>query len=99
MRNVLAHVANSEVGEVAEDLKAIFKVRKHRTARALCEEFVEAYRGRFPKVISVFEADIENALSYLNIRLSPHKDMLYEPAGAAVSGAQAQDAGGGGITE
>jgi putative transposase len=71
-RNVLAHVANSEVGEVAEDLKAIFKVRKHRTARALCEEFVEAYRGRFPKAISLFEAGIENALAYLQYPGSHH---------------------------
>jgi putative transposase len=41
-RNVLSHVPASSRGEVAEDLKAIFKVRCEKTARALAEEeFVE----------------------------------------------------------
>ena len=34
-RNVLAHVPGSSMAEVAEDLKAIFKVRREKTARAL----------------------------------------------------------------
>jgi transposase-like protein len=57
-RNVLSSVPSSEMSEVAEDLKAIFKVRRQKTARALAEEFVELYGGRFPKAISVFEAGI-----------------------------------------
>jgi putative transposase len=40
-RNVLAHVPASEMSEVAEDMKAIFKVRRQKTVRALAEEFVE----------------------------------------------------------
>jgi transposase-like protein len=36
-RNVLSHVPASEMGEVAEDLKAIFKVRRERTPRALAD--------------------------------------------------------------
>ena len=55
-RNVLAHVPSSSMGDVAEDLKAIFKVRRQKTALTLAGEFVELYRGRFPKAISVFEA-------------------------------------------
>jgi putative transposase len=65
-RNVLSSVPATEMREVAEDLKAIFKVRRQRTARALAEEFVELYGGRFPKAVSVFEAGIEDALTYLN---------------------------------
>ena len=65
-RNVLAHVPAGEMGEVAEDLKAIFKVRREKTARALAEEFVELYGGRFPKAVSVFESGIGDALSYLD---------------------------------
>ena len=42
-RNVLAHVPASAMSEVAEDLKAIFKVRREKTANALAEEFVELY--------------------------------------------------------
>ena len=52
------------MAEVAEDLKAIFKVRRQKTARALAEEFVELYGGRFPKAVSVLEAGIGDALTY-----------------------------------
>jgi len=64
-RNVLSHVPASSLVEVAQDLKAIFKVRRKKTARALAEEFVELYGGRFPKAVSVFEAGIGDALTYL----------------------------------
>jgi putative transposase len=71
-RNVLAHVPASSTAEVAEDLKAIFKVRRQKTAQALAEEFVELHGKRFPKAISVFEAGIEDALSYLSFPGSHH---------------------------
>ncbi len=45
-RNVLSHVPSFSVAEVAEDLKAIFKVRRHKTAEALAEEFVSLYERR-----------------------------------------------------
>jgi putative transposase len=63
-RNVLSHVPTSEMSEVAEDLKAVFKVRRQKTAKVLAEEFVELYGGRFPKAVTVFEAGIDDALSY-----------------------------------
>ena len=71
-RKVLAHVPASSTAEVAEDLKAIFKVRRQKTARALAEEFVELHGKRFPKAVSVFEAGIEDALSYLSFPGSHH---------------------------
>ncbi len=71
-RNVLSHVPASSMGEVAEDLKAIFKVRREKTARALAEEFVELYGGRFPKAVAVFEAGIGDALNYLRYPGSHH---------------------------
>jgi Transposase, Mutator family len=40
-RNVLSSVPASEMSEVAENLKAVFKVRRQKTARALAEEFLE----------------------------------------------------------
>ena len=64
-RNVLSHMPASQMSEVAEDLKAIFKVRREKTARVLAEEFVELYGGRFPKAVSAFEAGIDDALTYL----------------------------------
>jgi transposase-like protein len=71
-RNVLSSVPSSEMSEVAEDLKAVFKVRREKTARALAEEFVELYGRRFPKAVSVFEAGIEDALTYLSFPGSHH---------------------------
>jgi putative transposase len=65
-RNVLSHVPATSIAEVAQDLKAIFKVRREKTARALAEEFVELYSGRFPKAVSVFEAGIADTLTYLS---------------------------------
>jgi len=71
-RNILAHVPASEMSEVAEDLKAIFKVRREKTARALAEEFVELYGKRLPKAVAVFEAGIDDALTYLSFPGSHH---------------------------
>jgi putative transposase len=71
-RNVLSSVPSSEMSEVAEDLKAIFKLRRQKTARALAEEFAELYGKRFPKAISVFEAGIGAALTYLHYPGSHH---------------------------
>ena len=71
-RNVLSHVPASEMNEVAEDLKAVFKVRREKTARALAEEFVELYEKRFPKAVAIFEAGIADALTYLSFPGSHH---------------------------
>jgi len=71
-RNVLSHVAASSMAEVAEDLKAIFKVRRKKTAEALAEEFVELYEKSYPKAVSVFEAGIDDALTYLSYPGSHH---------------------------
>jgi transposase-like protein len=71
-RNVLSHVPASEMSEVADDLKAIFKVRRGKTARALAEEFVKLFGKRFPKAVSVFEAGIGDALTYLSFPGSHH---------------------------
>jgi transposase-like protein len=71
-RNVLSHVPAGEMSEVAEDLKAIFKVRRQKTARALAEEIVGLYGKRFPKAVSVFEAGIEDTLTYLRYPGSHH---------------------------
>jgi len=71
-RNVLSSVPASAMSEVAEDLKAIFKVRREKTARALGEEFVELYGSRFPKAVSVFEAGVSDALVYLGYPGSHH---------------------------
>jgi hypothetical protein len=49
------------MNEVAEDIKAPFKVRREETARALAAGFVELYGQRFPKAVAIFEAGIEES--------------------------------------
>jgi putative transposase len=71
-RNVLSHVPPDSMAEVAEDLKAIFRVRRQRTAKALTEEFVSLYEKSYPKAVSVFEAGIEDTLTYLPYPGSHH---------------------------
>jgi putative transposase len=71
-RNVLSHVPRSAMAEVAQDLKALFKVRRAKTAQALTEEFVELYGKCFPKAVAVFEAGIGDALTYLHYPGSHH---------------------------
>jgi putative transposase len=71
-RNVLSSVPAGAMSEVAEDLKAIFKVRRQRTAQALAKGFIELYGKRFPKAVSVFETGIGDALTYLNHPASHH---------------------------
>ena len=71
-RNILAHVPSSSMAEVAQDIKAIFKVRRAKSARALAEEFVELYGKRFSKAVAVFEVGIEDALTYLSFPGSHH---------------------------
>jgi putative transposase len=60
------------VAEVAEDLKTVFGVKREKTARALAEEFVSLYEKTYPKAVSVFEAGIEDALTYLRYPGSHH---------------------------
>jgi putative transposase len=58
--------------EVAHYLKAIFKVRREKSARALAEAFIELYGKRFPRAVAVFEAGIDDALNYLSYPGSHH---------------------------
>ena len=71
-RNVLSHVPASSMSEVAEDLSAIFKVRREKTAEALVKEFVSLHEKSYPKVVAVFEAGVADALSYLSFPGSHH---------------------------
>ena len=100
-RNVLSHVPSSSMAEVAQDLKAIFKVRRQKTAEALAEEFVELYAKRFPKAVCVFEAGIRDALTYLSFPGSHHAKLCARPthAGAPVQRGEEEDEGGGGLPQ
>ena len=55
-----------------QDLEAVSKVSRRKTAEALAEEFVSLYKKSYPKAVSVFEAGIEDALTYLRYPGSHH---------------------------
>jgi putative transposase len=75
MRNVLAHVPQSERGVVAEELQEVFVARRRGTAESLARGFVERYRDRFKRAVEVFAQGLaafpsgkhgEEALTYLD---------------------------------
>jgi len=66
MRNVLAHVPQSERGVVAEELQEVFVARRRGTAESLARGFVERYRDRFERAVEVFAQGLGEALTYLD---------------------------------
>ena len=64
MRNVLAHVPQSERGVVAEELQEVFVARRRGTAESLARGFVERYRDR--RAVEVFAQGLGEALTYLD---------------------------------
>jgi hypothetical protein len=66
MRNVLAHVPQSERGVVAEELQEVFVARRRGTAESLARGFVERYRDRFKRAVEVFAQGLGEALTYLD---------------------------------
>ncbi|MDX1932133.1 MAG: transposase [Capsulimonadales bacterium] len=74
-RNVLAYVPSSEVGEVAADLKSIFSVHRRESADGLVAAFVARYQKRFSRAVSVLQAGISDALTFLAFP-SSHQRLL-----------------------
>ena len=72
-RNVFSYVPSSSVAEVAEDLKAVFGVRREKMARALAEGLISLYEKCYPKAVS--EARVEDGLTYLRYLGSHHARM------------------------
>jgi putative transposase len=66
MRNVLAHVPQSERGVVAEELQEVFVARRRGTAESLARGFVERYQDRFKRAVEVFAQGLGEALTYLD---------------------------------
>jgi transposase-like protein len=92
-RNVLSSVPSSEMSEVAEDLKAIFKLRREKTARSLAEEFVALYGKRFPKAVA------GRPYPPLLSRKPPRQAAHDQHAGASVQGGKEEDEGGRGLPQ
>lgn len=65
-RNVLVHVPKRSQAEVSEAMKAVFVQRDEKSAQAKAAELVRLFQARFAKAMEIFEAGIDDVLSYLH---------------------------------
>jgi len=65
-RNVLVHVPKRSQPEVSEAMKAVFVQRDEKSAKAKAAELVRQFQNRFAKAMEIFEAGIDDVLSYLH---------------------------------
>ena len=65
-RNVLVHVPKRSQAEVSEAMKAVFVQRDEKSARTKAAEVVRQFQNRYAKAMEIFEAGIDNVLSYLH---------------------------------
>jgi transposase-like protein len=71
-RNVLVHVTKRSQTEVSGAMKAVFVQRDEKSAKAKADELVRQFQPRFPKAMEIFEAGIDDVLSYLHYP-QPHR--------------------------
>src|SRR5215472_11419055 len=65
-RNVLVHVPKRSQSEVTKAMKAVFVKRDKKSAKAKAADMVRRFQNRFAKAIEIFEAGIDDGLSYLH---------------------------------
>ena len=71
-RNVLVHVPKRSQAEVSEAMKAVFVQRDKKSAKGKAEEMARQFQSRFAKAMEIFEAGIDDVLSYLHYP-QPHR--------------------------
>jgi putative transposase len=71
-RNVLVHVPKRSQAEVSEAMKAVFVQRDEKSAKAKAADLVRQFQTRFAKAMEIFEAGIDDVLSYLHYP-QPHR--------------------------
>jgi putative transposase len=70
-RNVLSQVPKRSQTEVSEALKAVFVHRDEESAKTKAADLVKLFQARFAKAMDVFEAGIDDVLSYLHYPAGP----------------------------
>jgi transposase-like protein len=74
-RNVLVHVPKRSQGEVSEAMKAVFVQRDEKSAKTKAADLARQFQSRFAKAMEVFEAGIDEVLSYLHYP-QPHRTRI-----------------------
>lgn len=70
--NVLVHVPKRSQAEVSEAMKAVLVQRDEKSAKAKAADMVRQFQTRFAKAMEIFEAGIDDVLSYLHYP-QPHR--------------------------
>jgi transposase-like protein len=65
-RNVLSQIPRRSQAEVSEAMKAVFVQRDEKSAKTKAADLVKQFQARFAKAMDVFEAGIDDVLSYLH---------------------------------
>jgi transposase-like protein len=71
-RNVLVHVPKRSQAEVSEAMKGVFVQRDEKSAKTKAADLVRQFQARFAKAMEIFEAGIDDVLSYLHYP-QPHR--------------------------
>jgi putative transposase len=71
-RNVLVHIPKRSQAEVSEAMKGVFVQRDEKSARAKAADLMGLFQNRFSQAMEVFEAGIDDVLSYLHYP-QPHR--------------------------
>ncbi|HVZ17521.1 MAG TPA: transposase, partial [Terriglobales bacterium] len=74
-REVLGLVPKRSQAEVSEAMKAVFVQRDEKSAKAKAADLVRQFQSRFAKTMEVFEAGIDEVLSYLHYP-QPHRTRI-----------------------
>lgn len=75
-RNVLVQVPRRSQAEVAEAMEAVFVQRDEKRAKAKAAELVRPLPSRFAKAMEIFEAGIDDVLSYVHSP-APHRTRIW----------------------
>jgi putative transposase len=65
-RNVLVHVPKRSQAEVSEAMKGVFVQRDEKSAKTKAADLARQFQSRFAKAMEIFEAGIDDVLSYLH---------------------------------
>lgn len=74
-RNVLVHVPKRSPAEVSEAMKAVFVQRDEKSAKTKAADLVRQFQTCFAKAMEIFEAGIDDVLSYLHYQ-QPHRTRI-----------------------
>jgi transposase-like protein len=75
MRNVLAHVPHSRKAEVAAAIRGCFEQPDAAAAKAQAERIGSRYRKVCSKAMEIFEAGVEDALSFMSFPVEHHRKL------------------------